>query len=111
MTEFRDSYRLASLVLVNSTGHVLGQLAPIRLTTPWFQETSELIECVRIKLGVQITILRLLEVDDSHLPELEVCYLAETDSIGDTQLLPWVGALDEQPLRLAYAKPGGPAMC
>jgi hypothetical protein len=110
MTEFRDSYRLASIVLVNKRGEVLGQLPPVRLGSPWFQEIRELIKLVAFQFGINVTILRLLEVDDTHLPELEVSYLAQTDDADfkSEQLLGWSGQLDEQPLRLPYACPGGP---
>ena len=111
MTEFRDSYRLASVILVDDVGDVIGRLAPLKLSSPWFQEIGELVEVVRREYGLRVTILRLLEVDDSHLPELAVSYLAQADreDIKEGQLLAWAGQLDEQPLRLPYAKPGGPA--
>ena len=44
MTEFRDSYRLASVILVDDLGDVIGQLAPLKLSSPWFQEIGELVE-------------------------------------------------------------------
>ena len=110
MTEFRDSYRLASIVLVNKQGEILGQLPQVRLSSPWFQEIRELIELAARQFGINVTILRLLEVDDTHLPELEVSYLAQTDAADfkSEQLLGWSGQLDEHPLRLPYARPGGP---
>ena len=110
MTEFRDSHRLASTVLVDADEEFLGKLAPIRLSTPWFQEVAELVQTVKQQHNIDITILRLLEVDDSHLPEIEVSYLAEVDPgmVTSIELLPWEGNLDEHPLRLPYAKSGGP---
>ncbi|MEM7016817.1 MAG: aminoglycoside phosphotransferase family protein [Pseudomonadota bacterium] len=111
MTEFKDCYRLASVVLIDRDGEVVGQLAPVKLSTPWFQEMSELIALVKQRDNLDITILRLLTVDDSHLPELLVSYLAElaSTSFDNKQLLPWRGQLDEHPLRLSYANPQGPA--
>ena len=110
MTEFRDSHRLASAVLVDANEAPLGQLAPIRLSTPWFQEIAELVQAVRQQYNINITILRLLQVDDSHLPEIEVSYLAEVDprTITSIELLPRKGNLHEHPLRLPYARAGGP---
>ena len=99
MTEFRDSHRLASAVLVDANENPLGQLAPIRLSTPWFQEIAELVQAVRQQYNINITILRLLQVDDSHLPEIEVSYLAEVDprTITSIELFPWKGNLHEHP--------------
>jgi len=110
MTDFRDSYRLASIILVDKRGTILGQLPQVRLGSPWFQEIRELIELVASQFSINVTILRLLEVDDTHLPELEVSYLAQVDDtdFSSDRLLNWPGQLDEQPLRLAYAHPGGP---
>jgi hypothetical protein len=53
-------------------------------------------------------VLRLLEVGEVGPAGLEITYLAETSAAG-TVVEPWDGVLDEQPLWLPYAKPGGPS--
>jgi hypothetical protein len=110
MVEFADSFRLATVVLVDGSGNILGRLPPVKLDQPWFQEISQLVYRVKQTYDLDIVILRLLTTNTDHLPEIEVDYLAET--AGDTQgvpLRPWTGEIGNDPLRLPYAKPGGPA--
>jgi hypothetical protein len=110
MTEFHECHRLATVVLVDLNNQPLGQLKPIRLSTPWFQEIAELVQLVRNQHGIDIVILRLLETDESALPEIKVSYLAEIDrsTASSIELSLWQGRLTEDPLRLSYAKSGGP---
>lgn len=88
-----------SAVLVDPSGDAIRQLAPVKLSTHWFQELNELVELVKRHTGITVTILRLLEIDDSQLPELRVSYPAEADvvNISDELILPW----DGWPLNLA----------
>jgi Ser/Thr protein kinase RdoA (MazF antagonist) len=99
--------RSAELVLVTSAGVLLGRLAPVAVDTPWWQDVEPVVRAIRDRDGVVLTVLRLLEAELDRPPGGRVTYLAETAD--PVQPLPWSGTLDEQPLRLAYAKPGGPA--
>jgi hypothetical protein len=74
------------------------------------QEIGELVETIQRESKIEVAILRLLEVDDTELPELKVRYLAQTGETdaGNLPLIPWTGNIDDQALRMAYAKPGGP---
>jgi hypothetical protein len=76
---------------------------------PWWQEVWTLVEAVRARFGAAITVLRMLEVGAPGPDGVVITYLAETAGPAPAAALPWDGALDEQPLRLSYARPGGPA--
>jgi hypothetical protein len=99
--------RSAELVLVTPAGALLGRLPPVAVETPWWQDVEPVVRAIRARDGIGVTVLRLLEAEHDRPPGGRVTYLAETAD--PVELLPWSGALDEQPLRLAYAKPGGPA--
>ncbi len=103
-------YRIATLVLTNREGGILGKLAPVRVATPWLQEVQELVDAVRQRDDIEVTILRLLAVDESDLPAVNVVYLAEVDPSkpGPIQLVPWSHALDQHELRMPWAEAGGP---
>ncbi len=57
--------------------------------------------------GVQVTLLRLLEADRPSPHGGSVTYLAEATERVPAE--PWNGQLNEHPLRLSWARPGGPA--
>lgn len=99
--------RSAELVLVTPAGALLGRLPPVPVDTPWWQDVEPVVRAIRAHDGIAITVLRLLEVELDRPPGGRVTYLAETAD--PVRALPWSGRLDEQPLRLAYAKSGGPA--
>jgi len=65
-----------------------------------------LVAAVRARHGVEITVLRLLSVGEPQPSGIEVTYLAETNQ--PVAVDPCEYVLDDHPLRLAYAKPGGP---
>src|SRR5215472_5075286 len=65
-----------------------------------------LVAAVRARHGVEITVLRLLSVGEPQPSGIEVTYLAETNQPAAVEPCEYV--LDDHPLRLAYAKPGGP---
>ena len=88
-------------------GAVLGALPAVPIATPWWQDIAPVVEAVRAAHGVAITVLRMLAVGELGPSGIEITYLAEAESGAATE--PWDGALDSHPLRLSYAKPGGPA--
>lgn len=99
--------RTARLVLCTPDGRVRGILPPVAAATPWWQEVELVVRAVRDRFGIDATILRLLETELGRPHGGEVTYLAETADPAPVE--PWGGTLDEQPLRLPYARPGGPA--
>lgn len=86
----------------------MGALPPMAVATPWWQDIGPVVSAAREQWGLEVTVLRLLRASLPAPPGGEVTYLAEIDP-APAQLEPWSGALDDHLLRLAYAKPGGPA--
>jgi hypothetical protein len=99
--------RKARVVLVAPDGRLLGALPVTPVATPWWQDIEPVVRAVRATHGMDITVLRLLKVGAPRESGIEVTYLAETTS--PVRVEPWAGSLNEHPLRLPYAKPGGPA--
>jgi len=99
--------RLARLVLVTPAGGLLGSLAPYPVETPWWQDAEAVVRGAREHHGAEVTVLRMLEADRPVPPGGVVTYLVEA---GETPLglQPWTGRLDDHPLRMPYARPGGP---
>jgi len=102
----RPPTRNARLVLVAGDGGVVGALPPTPVATPWWQDIAPVVSAVRERWGIEVTILRLLFASLPAPPGGEVTYLAQIDRAAPAE--PWAGELDDHPLRLAYAKPGGP---
>lgn len=104
-------HRLVTLVMVDRSGRVLGALAEQPMPLPWWQETGPIVDTVP-----GVTVLRLLDgqPDPDRPMGGSVTYLAEFDGddpIGDGHgfdLEPWSGGLDDHPMRLPWARPGGP---
>jgi Ser/Thr protein kinase RdoA (MazF antagonist) len=99
--------RAARLVLVTAHGAVVGALPAIPVATPWWQDIAPVVAAVRERWGIEATVLRLLSASLPAPPGGEVTYLAQVDRAVSAE--PWDGELDDHPLRLAYAKPSGPA--
>ena len=98
--------RVAALVLTTAEGDVLGALPGLPVATPWWQDMGPVVDAFRERYGFEAAILRLLEAERAAPPGGQVTYLAQVDRAVPAE--PWMGRLDEHPLRLAYAKPGGP---
>ena len=107
--------RRAALVLCTREGVVMGRLPAVPVATPWWSDIEPVGDAAREVFGLEVVVLRML---DTELPRPDgglVTYLAEVEGLSPearAQLEPWEpagGALDDQPLRHAYAKPGGPA--
>jgi hypothetical protein len=99
--------RFARLVLVRPDGQLVGALPPFPVATPWWQDVEPVVNIAREQRGIEVTVLRLLETERGMPPGGAVTYLAE---IGHrVQAEAWHGRLDDHPLRMAWARPGGPA--
>ncbi|HUG47286.1 MAG TPA: aminoglycoside phosphotransferase family protein [Candidatus Limnocylindria bacterium] len=98
--------RTVTLVLVTPGGELVGALPPFEVESPWWPEAQPVVRTARDRHGLEVTILRLLEAPESW-PGGAVTYLAEVESGGPAQ--PWKGRLDDHPLRMPWARPGGPA--
>ena len=84
-----------------------GALPTFTLHTPWWQEVEPVVETTRERFGLEIVVLRLLEGETPFVSP--VTYLAEVTSGDPPPLLdPWTKPIADDPLRAAYARPGGP---
>ena len=85
-----------------------GALPTFTVAVPWWQEAEPVVSAVRERFGLEVTILRVIA---GEVPfETPVTYLAELTAGDATDLLvPWTGEIADDPLRLPYARPGGPA--
>jgi len=100
-------HRLVTLVLCLPDGEVLGALEPFDVEVPWWQEAGPVVDAARERTGVEVTVLRLLEAGFEDACGGPVTYLAQVPAPVEG-LRPWAGVLDDHPLRLRYARPGGP---
>jgi len=101
--------REVTLVLCDGNGRVLGALPPFTVDVAWWQEAAPVVRAARARHGVEVTVLRLLCGDAYPPAGGRVAYLAEVDRPPGVPLAPWTGdALRDDPLRLPYARPGGP---
>ncbi len=105
--------RIVTLVLVTAGGEVLGRLPPFEAATPWWQDAEAVVHGARNRFGLEVTVIRLLETERPSAHGGAVTYLAEIDRAAvDGRVLPlepWNGLLTDHPLRLGYARPGGPS--
>jgi hypothetical protein len=99
--------RFARLVLVRPDGEVVGALPPFPVETPWWQEAEPVVRAAREHHAIDVTVLRLLETELSVPHGGTVTYVAEVGQGVTAE--DWDGTLDEHPLRMPWARPGGPA--
>jgi hypothetical protein len=102
------------LVLVDAHGTPLGVLPPYPVPVPWWQESADVVDGARVHFGLDVTVLRLLSADRPAMPGGTVTYLAECAAapagavpLSEAGVDP-AAVTDPQPLRAAYAEPGGP---
>jgi hypothetical protein len=74
---------------------------------PYWNEVESVVAAVRERFGLDIVVLRLLAGERPM--ESPVTYLAELLSGDPTNLTAWPDPIADDPLRLPYARPGGPA--
>jgi hypothetical protein len=85
-----------------------GVLPAFTIPSPYWQEAEPVVTAVRERFGLEIVMLRVI---DGEMPfESPVTYLAElVGGDADALLSPWDEPIDDDPLRLPYARPSGPA--
>lgn len=98
--------RRVTLVLVDRDGSVIGALGPFDVPLPWWQELGPIHARVP-----GIVVLRMLAAERAagHPMGGDVTYLAEVVGEVPPGVLPWEGELEDHPLRMPWARPGGPA--
>jgi hypothetical protein len=99
--------RFARLVLVRPDGEFVGALPPFPVETPWWQEAEPVVKAAREHHAIDVTVLRLLETELSVPHGGTVTYVAEVAQGVNAEV--WDGTLDDHPLRMPWARPGGPA--
>src|SRR5690349_13754579 len=102
--------RRVSLVLCNASGEVLGTLPPFTVDDPWWPEAQPVIVSARERFGVELIVLRMLDVTSDSSSGGEVTYLAEV--VGEPPPgLPLAATpqIDEtpEPRRMPWARPRG----
>ena len=104
--------RVVRLVLVRTDGDVVGALPPFTISRPWWPDVAEVVASCRDLHGADITVLRLLDVEN-YDPRGgmggTVTYVAEIHGRVPASTTPWATALPDDPLRARWARPGGPA--
>jgi hypothetical protein len=103
--------RVVELVLVTPTGDLVGSLPPFVVASPWWPETGPIVEAARERHGINAVVLRILRADRDAPPGGTVTYLAEiaeSAAGGIAGIRPWLAPLDDHPLRMPWARPGGP---
>jgi phosphotransferase family enzyme len=103
---------IVRLVLVRSDGTAVGSLPPFSVTRPHWPEVEEAVQRCRAIHGVDVTILRLLDAepaDPGGWMGGVATYVAELSGAPPPATRPWTEPLPDDPLRLRWARPGGPA--
>ncbi len=98
-------------MLCTTQGELVGAAVPFVVDNEWWRDVEDIVAAARAVLGVDVRILRILEVpSDTDFPGGgRVAYLAEVDSIpSHLPLGAWAGDPPlPHPNRLSYAEPGG----
>src|SRR6266540_3548585 len=97
-----------SLALLSPGGRPLGALPPFEADVPWENNVVAVVAGARAAYGIDVTVLRLLWVD-SFEDGGPLGYLAEYDGPPLEGLGAPAGLDAEEPLRMPWARPGGPA--
>jgi hypothetical protein len=103
--------RVVELVLVTPAGDVVGSLPPFPVATPWWPDAWPIVEAARELHGIDVTVLRILRADGEAPAGGTITYLAQLSTpvagaIADVR--PWLLPLDDHPLRMPWARLGGP---
>lgn len=85
---------------------MVGALPPFPVATPWWQDAEAVVHGARQHYGIGVTVLRLLEADARLRAGGTVTYLAQTEDRPPAE--PWHNSLNDHPLRMSWARPGGP---
>ncbi len=93
--------RIATLVVDDPRG----VLPAIEIDSPWWMESSPIVDAARRAFGIDVSIVRLLE--GASFPGGQVTYLVETQDIDPSLLSCWPHPLPGDERRPAYARVGG----
>jgi hypothetical protein len=101
--------RSVTIVVCDGGGNLLGSLGPFEVATPWWQD----VEPIRRRFPT-LTVVRLLHGTPGNQGAVggQVTYLAEGGpglALSPASGLAGDGAVTDHPLRMPWARPGGPA--
>lgn len=99
--------REVTLVVVDADGVARGALPPYEVESPYWQSVSDVVDEARRTFGIEVTVLRILTADPGRTSGGPVSYLVQADPI-PPRLTDVDITLTDDPLRMSYAKPGGP---
>lgn len=106
--------RLVTLALVGLDGEYLGALPPYGVEMPWWSEVESVVAGARVHHHADVTVLRLLHAEVGDGGESgrggRVEYLAELHSPAPDALIREERTFADDPRRLPWAQPGGPAV-
>jgi aminoglycoside phosphotransferase (APT) family kinase protein len=93
---------------------VLGTLPGLQVDSPWWPDVEPVVTAARERLGVEVTVLRLLDAEGRGGEGGAGAYLAQVADHPDLRPLPDGDPLRrlaerEDPLRMPWARPGGVA--
>ncbi len=103
--------RVVELVLVTPTGDIVGSLPPFPVATPWWPDAWPIVEAARELHGLEIVVLRILRADGDAPAGGTITYLAQISAAAPGAIAgvrPWPLPLDDHPLRMPWARLGGP---
>ncbi|MCI4064478.1 aminoglycoside phosphotransferase family protein [Micromonospora sp. R77] len=101
--------RTVTLALVDAEGVPLGSLPPYDVPEPWWQEVGSVVTEARRRHDLDVVVLRLLSADPPKPPGGHLTYLAQVTESPVVPLSPPTFDVSKEPLRAAWARPGGPA--
>jgi len=102
--------RRVSLVLCDASGELLGALPPVDVDDPWWPEARPVTGAARERFGIDVVVLRMLEVVSDSFNGGAVAYLAElVGTLPPGLPLAPSPTIDQtpEPRRMAWARPGG----
>ena len=109
-----DPPRRASLLLVTPDGTPIGRLPELGVAIRWWPDMTAVVAAAKETFDVDVVVLRMLDTERPRPHGGGVTYLAEVAApiarspLAAEALLPFDVTLDDQPLRLRWAEPGGP---
>ena len=96
-------------VVLRTDDEVLGALPPFDVPWPFWPDVGEVVAGCRARYGIEVAVLRAVELPPAAGPGGSGTYLAHVDGPVVAPLAPWQGCdpMAPHPLRAAYSEPDG----
>src|SRR4051812_28337014 len=109
--------RRVTLVVCSPGGRMLGTLPPFEVASPWWPDVGPVVAGAQERVGIGLTVLRVLRTTGHGPDGSEGAYLAEAPDAGSAGTAGLAEPADDlrrlaetdDPLRQPWARPGGPA--